>query len=273
MVAKKQRTSIVPHKATRYASLFEATMEKIDDKSEGLGWRFKGQVIQPNGNDFILYIEARYNLNGRHAQLFDYAQSRANANKTKKVSFHIKEYLKEAEKGTSWNEQKRAMTILLQLRGFMVGIESEKQKAFYNVVGGVKVETKTGICTIEFSDDMDELFDRAGKRHFNISKTLPLKGGKAYELGKFLQLNGRGIDKRSGEPSYVKSFTWAEAVQYLHLHPKTPKSGAVTINRLLKQLHAVGYPEYTLSQYRWYRVHDMNNLNDKSVSQSDKSVS
>lgn len=260
---RSDRTAPTAGKLSKVVSLFLAPLEKVvDHPNFGTGWIWQGEIIQKDGTKFLLAIEARFKLASRHGQIYDYAVSRLYANRKKAkqenlklddentVSFNIVEFLKESNKDTSWNSKRNAMKTLSELRGFTVGIATNSAESSYPLVSEIITDSSTGKCTVAFNPRFDKLFEATGTRYVNIKKALELKG-KTPEFLKFLQANGRTISK-DGVARYVKTFTFAQAMQFLHCSPSSIKSGISQIERELRKVEfAVGVKYTQKARYLW----------------------
>lgn len=237
---KKNRTTPTPHRITRSVSIFEAPMEKVDDKKLGLGWMWTGRVNGVN-TGYDMSVQARFNLSSKHGKLFDYALSVSNASKKKHIRFNINDFLAEADMGHTWNNKKNAIETLKQLQTITIGLNSGSRFKYFTLITGVVGDIKTGDVEILFNNDIDELFEVSKKRFVDMSKTMCI-GGKAPEFAKFLQTNGRPLN--NGFVNTVNEFNIIDAVQFLHLHNSSIKSAMTIIEKNLKQLEEQGYPKY-----------------------------
>ncbi len=252
----KNRTTPAPHRITRSVSIFEAPLQKVDDDKLGLGWMWTGSVQGVN-TKFDMSVQARFKLTSKHGKMFDYALSISNASKEKHIKFNIDDFLTESGAGHSWNNKKNAIQTLKEIQGITIGISSGARFKYFTLVTGVVGDVKTGDVEILFNNDIDNLFDLAKTRYVDMSKTIQI-GGKAPEFAKFLQANGRPLNK--GFINTVKEFNIINAVQFLHLHESSIESVIKIIEKNLRQLEKQGYPKYKRvgkilpDIYKWVKV-------------------
>jgi len=203
--------------------------------------------------DSCLSVQCSTPITAHEGRLFDYVLSRIQALGLSNTSirFCTDELLGELGHTKRTENRTKILDSLCNLVGITVTLSFDEEAIALSLLESVqKVDGNRELLVIlsqSFIDAMD--VNVAKTRYINIERTMKAKSAYTLELAKLLQMDGGGVQHKSGIPQPIKQITHERVCQYLSLD-STSQSARSTLRKAFNELEKLRYPHYTYNGHK-----------------------
>ncbi len=237
----KERTVAVPQRIMNKVAISMIPMQKIDRKGF---CGYEGSVELPDG---IITIRGTNNITAADMRMFHFVLSQWQAMRATSNENILFVDLKGIINALGWQNRtenrRKIISHLESMTNATITFEYDGGHITFSTLDFVKVENYDTV-SLRVSQTFEESITIAAKRFINVERTMKLTSNYAIELSNLLQLDGSGVQKKSGVPFPANSILHRRVCEYLLLEYGTKKA-LEEVRRAFKSLEAQEYPKYT----------------------------
>lgn len=253
MSLSKRRTVAYPHRLFNKASIFLSKLEPVKSV-------YKSTTIIDE--DTKLIVSSNHLLSPKDGRIFDYVLSRIQATRphTRTIELDIKDAVEELGVINRTENRKMIINSLIKLTNLRVELNWGERSIWISFFESVELLDGTITVRVTLSNSFIEAMDKdaAKTRYINIGYTMQAKSVYAIELAKLLQIDGQGVEIRTGKPKPVKQIKHARICRFIGLDGDINNNSSKTqLRKAFNELEICGYPIYRLNTKReHWKIHN-----------------
>ena len=246
--AQKTKTAVLPQRAMDKVSPWIMPQKQVISK-EFTGWHGSMEIIsvEGKGNVTRITVTSSVELGARHSRMFYLASRIAANNKDNRGVVHVDEILKDLGIKIRPENRNKVATTMRECMGMVITIEQDGLEHSFHLLENSRYKKDAKVIEFRVSEEYYEATKVFKQRYINTSAVMKLRENNevAIELATYLQLRGRGVDGKTGEPLPAQKVYHEDITLYLHLISNTAKENRRrVIRRAFDALHKQGYPKY-----------------------------
>jgi len=245
MSQSKERTAPLPHRVYKKASLYLIPQQQLKDGT------YSGKVNL--SEDMHLEIGSKTIITPKDGRVFEYTLSRIYASKSEDltIAYDISELLSEMGIANRTENRQKIIQSLEAMVNAHVTLSWNGGQIAFSFLDSVDVLDKSITVKVTLSQSfMGAMGEESAKKRFiNITRIMKAKSQYTMELGKLLQLYGKGVNKHTRAPETAKEIDHDVICNYLYLQGEE-KQKLTQLRKCFNELYALGFPRYSYNSTR-----------------------